>query len=83
MNTVLNDVRLTPLPSVRPLDRPTFRTSVSGVLSQLDHFVCGLTGHDELMRFEPYRLSLLCTLCGHQSEGWEVGWPRPGVAVKH
>jgi hypothetical protein len=81
MNTVLDGLQLTSLPSVHPLDRPRFRTSVSEVLSQLDHFVCGLTGHDEMMRFEPYRLSLLCTQCGHQSEGWEVGSPRPRVAA--
>jgi len=82
MNTVLDDLLLNPLPSVRPLDRPASRSSVSGVLSQLEQFVCGLTGHDELMRFDPDRLSLLCSRCGHQSAGWEVRSPPVGVAAK-
>ena len=82
MNTVLDDLRLNPLPSVRPLDRPASRSSVSGVLSQLEQFVCGLTGHDELMRFDPDRLSLLCSRCGHQSAGWEVRSPPVAVAAR-
>ena len=81
--TVLDDLRrLDPLPSVRHLDRPASRSSVSGILSQMDRFVCGLTGHDELMRFEPDRLSLHCSRCGHQSAGWEVRSSRAAVVAK-
>lgn len=82
MNTVLDDLRLELLPSVRHLDRQASRISVSGVLSRMDQFVCGLTGHDELMRFEPDRLSLHCSRCGHQSAGWEVRSPRVAVVAK-
>ena len=82
MNPVLDDLRLELLPSVRHLDRPASRSSVSGVLSQLERFVCGWTGHDELMRFEPDRLSLHCSRCGHQSAGWEVRSPQVAVVAK-
>ena len=58
------------------------RSLVGGMLIQMDQFVCGLTGHDELMRFEPERLSLRCTRCGHQSAGWEVRSPRSAVISK-
>lgn len=74
---VLDDTRrLEPLPWARDLDRSASRSSVSGVLSRLEQFVCGLAGHDELWRFEPARLSLYCPRCSYQSAGWEIGSPR-------
>ena len=82
MNTDAPALRLESLPSVPHLDGPASRKSVGGILSQLDRFVCGLTGHDELMRFEPDRLSLHCSRCGHQSAGWEVRSPRAAVIAK-
>ncbi len=68
--------RLEPHPWVRDPDRSASRSSVSGVLSRLEQFVCGLAGHDELWRFEPARLSLYCPRCSYQSAGWEIGSPR-------
>ena len=50
---------------------------LGGMTRRLDQFACGLAGHDELMRFEPKRLSLRCTRCGHQTEGWDMTSPRP------
>ena len=28
-----------------------------------------------MLHFEPNKLSLQCSLCGYESEGWEVGRP--------
>jgi hypothetical protein len=66
---------LSSTPSARVLDH--LSASLGGMTRRLDQFACGLVGHDELLRFEPRRLSLRCTLCGHQSEGWEMTLPRP------
>ena len=83
MSTVLDDIRrLERLPAVQHLDRTASQSSVGGILGRLDQLVCGLTGHDELMRFEPDRLSLLCSQCGHQSAGWQVRSPRVDVVAK-
>ncbi len=35
--------------------------------------LCGLRGHETLLRREPDRLFLECTTCGHQSAGWQLG----------
>ena len=49
------------------------------VFSALIHHVariwCGLNGHEIMLRFEPHKLSLQCSLCGYATEGWEVGRP--------
>ncbi len=53
--------------------------SVLGILSalgrQLARLWCGLHGHVIMLRFEPNKLSLHCSLCGYETEGWEVGRP--------
>jgi hypothetical protein len=36
---------------------------------------CGVHGHLILLHFEPNKLSLQCSLCGYETEGWEVGRP--------
>jgi hypothetical protein len=53
-----------------------------GILRLMDQFVCGLSGHDEMIVFEPHRLSLHCYRCGRQSAGWEVRSPRAAVPDK-
>lgn len=53
-----------------------------GILRRMDQFMCGLAGHEELMRFEPDRLSLHCSRCGRQSAGWDVCSPRAAVLAK-
>lgn len=51
-------------------------TQALGVLDKLGdrvrQFICGLHGHDSLLRFEQDRVSLACTSCSYQSPGWEV-----------
>lgn len=36
---------------------------------------CGMHGHLNMLHFEPSKLSLQCSQCGHRTEGWEVGRP--------
>ena len=55
--------------------------SVLGVVSrvfdalmrQVARMWCGIHGHVVMLHFEPERLSLECSLCGYETEGWEVG----------
>jgi hypothetical protein len=41
-------------------------------LEQLQQFLCGFRGHDEVLHFERDRLSLRCLSCGHQTAGWNL-----------
>jgi hypothetical protein len=54
------------------------------VFDSIRHFVCGLHGHDELPHFEPRRLSMRCTTCGHETPGWDLkpAALRPAVQAK-
>jgi hypothetical protein len=63
--------------SARALHLSDSLALLGGMARRLDHFACGLTGHDELLRFEPKRLSLQCTRCGHQTPGWEIRSSHP------
>ena len=36
---------------------------------------CGLHGHLIMLHYEPNKLSLQCSLCGYETEGWDVGRP--------
>jgi hypothetical protein len=45
---------------------------LNGVFDSVRQFVCGLHGHDELPHFEPRRLSMRCTTCGHETPGWDL-----------
>ena len=47
----------------------------SAFARQVARFCCGLNGHLILLHFEPNKLSLQCSLCGYESQGWEVGRP--------
>ena len=40
---------------------------------QVSRFWCGMHGHVIMLHFEPNKLSLQCSLCGYETEGWEVG----------
>jgi hypothetical protein len=42
---------------------------------QLARVWCGIHGHFTMLHFEPNKLSLQCSLCGYETEGWEVGRP--------
>jgi hypothetical protein len=49
---------------------------VVGTISrQFTRMLCSLHGHVIMLHFEPNKLSLECSLCGYQTEGWEVGRP--------
>lgn len=37
--------------------------------------LCGMHGHVIMLHFQPNKLSLQCSLCGYETEGWEVGRP--------
>jgi len=41
--------------------------------------LCAAFGHDRLLQIEPYRLSLRCVICGHETTGWTIGQPEPGT----
>jgi hypothetical protein len=59
-------------PAARALDLAASSTVLGGMARRFDQFACGLAGHDQLLRFEPRRLSLRCTRCGHQTAGWTL-----------
>lgn len=52
-----------------------FTRFCSAVMRQLARMWCGLHGHVIMLHFEPNKLSLQCSLCGYETEGWEVGRP--------
>jgi hypothetical protein len=45
---------------------------MSRVASRLSQTLCGLSGHDAVLHFEGKRVMMRCTLCGHDTPGWEV-----------
>ena len=47
----------------------------SAITRQFARVWCGLHGHLIMLHFEPNKLSLQCSLCGYETEGWEVGRP--------
>jgi hypothetical protein len=48
---------------------------ISAIGRHLARLWCGMNGHLTMLHFEPHKLSLQCSLCGHATEGWEVGRP--------
>jgi hypothetical protein len=64
-NTRANEVAL---PSL-------FLRTFSALARQLARLWCGLHGHFTMLHFEPNKLSLQCSLCGYETEGWDVGRP--------
>lgn len=47
----------------------------SAIARQFARLWCGMHGHLIMLHFEPNKLSLQCSLCGYETEGWEVGRP--------
>lgn len=47
----------------------------SAVAGQFARLWCGLHGHLIMLHYEPNKLSLHCSFCGYETEGWEVGRP--------
>lgn len=46
---------------------------IETILSQIGQRLCGLRGHQTLVHFEPNRMSLQCSRCGFESQGWHIG----------
>ena len=46
---------------------------VLAISRQVARFWCGMHGHVIMLHFEPNKLSLQCSLCAYETEGWEVG----------
>jgi hypothetical protein len=42
--------------------------------------LCGLHGHDFLIRREPFRICLECPNCGYQTPGWLLAGRQSGAA---
>ena len=41
----------------------------------LARLICGVRGHDRVLAFDPRRIYLRCTSCGHETHGWTPGPP--------
>lgn len=44
---------------------------------RIGQFICGLSGHDRIRKYEQNRVALVCASCGHVSPGWELTAPLP------
>lgn len=61
-----------PKAQLRRLEKKT-RQKIARLLAALRVLWCGLHhGHDDVVRFEPYWLSLRCVSCGRQTKGWKL-----------
>jgi hypothetical protein len=49
----------------------------AGLMSTVGQLLCGMSGHEAVVQFEPERLYLKCISCGHQSPGWSLPRRRP------
>jgi hypothetical protein len=52
-----------------------FTRIFAAIARQVARLWCGMQGHLIMLHFEPNKLSLQCSLCGYETEGWEVGRP--------
>lgn len=41
-------------------------------MTRLWQWLCGLRGHDDVLRVEERRVLMRCTSCGYDSPGWEM-----------
>lgn len=44
----------------------------SAVLDRLGQMLCGMQGHEHMLRHTEGRMFLQCVACGHESPGWDV-----------
>ena len=51
---------------------PRALTVVRLALLRSRQFLCALSGHEMVLRFEPERLSLHCLECGAATRGWTI-----------
>ena len=52
------------------------------MMDWLRQSLCGLHGHDTMLRFEQERMSLRCVSCGHETPGWALDEVPPTVTVR-
>jgi hypothetical protein len=64
----------TTISTARPQARPGF---VALTFRRIGQFICGLSGHDRVRKYEQNRVALVCASCGHVSPGWELTAPMP------
>ncbi len=50
---------------------------VGRMFRRAGQFICGLSGHDRIRKYEQNRVALVCASCGHVSPGWELTAPMP------
>lgn len=57
------------------------RESAGSVFTKLTTWIaqrlCGVRGHEALRHFEDKRVTMRCTLCGHETPGWEIAQRGP------
>jgi hypothetical protein len=53
-------------------DSESLEELVSIIATSLARLICGLRGHSDMLHPAPNGLSLRCTLCGHETPGWEI-----------
>jgi len=53
----------------------SFQRLFAALAGQLAQRWCGLHGHLIMLHVEPSKLSLQCSRCGYETEGWDVGRP--------
>ncbi len=54
----------------------------SRAVSAVQHMVCSLHGHDNLLHFDQNRMFLRCSSCGHETPGWEIDETRPQLRFR-
>jgi hypothetical protein len=64
----------TTITTARQAARPGF---VALTFRRIGQFICGLSGHDRVRKYEQNRVALVCASCGHVSPGWELTAPMP------
>lgn len=53
----------------------------TSVMDRARRFVCGMQGHDNLMKLGRDRIFLQCASCGYESPGWELTGVPPTVKL--
>ena len=53
----------------------------TSVVGRVRRLVCGMQGHDNLMKLGRDRIFLQCATCGYESPGWELTEAPPTVRL--
>lgn len=55
---------------------PRLAGAIVALTACAHRWCCGVSGHHDVLCFEPQRLSLFCDTCGRQTRGWQLTGPR-------